>query len=84
MPNDKQHSVLFYNNVLTVKGVSQVVSISDKEAIFKIDGKTLNVRGSGLNVTRLDKDQGVVVLEVGALSSLTYRQGGLSFKGLFK
>ena len=82
--NETKHSVVFDNDVLTVKGVTQVVSISEKEAILKIDGKTLTVRGTGLNVTRLDKEQGVVVLEVATLSSLTYRQGGLSFKGLFK
>ena len=82
--NEKQHSLIFDNDVLTVKGVVQVVSISEKEAIFKLDGKTLTVRGSGLNLARLDKEQGVVVLEVKSLSGLTYRQGGMSFKGLFK
>ena len=61
-----------------------MVSISEKEAIFKLDGKTLNVRGNGLNLAKLDKEQGVVVLEVKSISSITYRQGGMSFKGLFK
>ena len=81
---EKQHSLIFDNNMLTVKGVTQVISISEREAVLKLDGKTLTIRGSGLNVTRLDKEQGVVALEVSSLSGLTYRQGGMSFKGLFK
>ena len=83
MPSDK-HSFTFDNNTLTVKGVQQVVEISEKEAIFKLENNTLTVKGSGLNVIRLDKEQGVVVLEVSALTSLMYRQGGLSIKGLFR
>lgn len=81
---EKQHSLLYENNLLTVRGVTKVVSISDKEAEFKLDKNTLFVRGSGLNVVKLDKEQGVVVLETGALNSLTYRNGGLGFKGLLR
>ena len=84
MPNDKQHSFSFDNNVLTVKGIAQVVEISEKEAIFKLENNTLTVKGTGLNVTRLDREQGVVVLDVTGLSALTYRQSGMSIKGLFR
>ena len=84
MPNEKQHSFSYDNNVLTVKGVAQVVGISEKEAIFKLESNTLTVKGSGINVTKLDREQGVVVLEVSTLSSLTYRQSGISIKGLFR
>lgn len=81
---EKQHSLTFDNNVLTVKGVTQVVGISEKEAHFKLPSNTLTVKGSGLNVVKLDKDQGIVVLETSALTSLTYRQSGLNVKGLFR
>ena len=82
---EKQHSLTFDNNVLTVKGVEQVVAIGEKEAVFKLADNTLTVKGSGLNVTKLDKEQGVVVLEVGTLSSITYRAQALSgIKGLFR
>ena len=84
MSSEKKHSFSFDNNVLTVKGVAQVVEISEKQAIFKLENNTLTVKGSGLNVTRLDREQGVVVLDVSTLSSLTYRQGGISLKGLFR
>ncbi|MCH5151576.1 MAG: hypothetical protein J1F65_02825 [Clostridiales bacterium] len=79
-----QHSLVYDNNTLTVRGVTQVVEISEKEAQFKLSHNTLFVKGGGLNVTKLDKEQGVVVLEVASLTSLTYRQSGISFKGLFR
>ena len=84
MPNEKQHSFSFDNNVLTVKGIVQVVEISEKQAIFKLENNTMTVKGSGLNVTRLDKEQGVVVLDVSTLSSLSLRQSGINLKGLFR
>ena len=84
MSDGKQHSFIFDNNTLTVKGVAQVVEISEKEAVFKLEHNTLTVKGSGLNVIKLDREQGVVVLEVSALTSLSYRQSGVSIKGLFR
>ena len=81
---DVKHSLVYDNNTLTVRGVTQVVEISEKEAQFKLTTNTLSVKGSGLNVTKLDKEQGVVVLEVASLTSLTYRQSGLGIKGLFR
>lgn len=81
---EKQHSLAYDNNILTIRGVTHVVSITDKEAEFKLDKNVLVVRGSGLNVTKLDKEQGVVVLETGALHSIAYRNGGFSFKGLLR
>lgn len=83
--SEKVHSLSFDNNTLTIKGVEQVVQISEKEAQFKLAESSLTVKGSGLNVVKLDKEQGVVVLEVGSLSQLTYRAHALSgIKGLFR
>ena len=83
--SEKVHSLVFDNHTLTVKGVEQVVGISEKEAVFKLSNNTLTVKGSGLNVTKLDKEQGVVVLEVGQLTSIAYRANALSgIKGLFR
>ena len=82
---EKVHSLTFDNHMLTIKGIEQVVAISDKEAVFKLSDNTLTVKGSGLNVTKLDKEQGVVVMEVGQLASMTYRAHALSgIKGLFR
>ena len=84
MPNEKQHSFNFDNNVLTVKGVAQVVEISEKQASLKLTNDTMTVKGNGLNIVKLDKEQGVVALEVSALSSISFRQSGVSLKGLFR
>ena len=82
---EKVHSLIFDNHSLTVKGVEQVVAINDKEATFKLSANTLAVKGNGLNVTKLDKEQGVVVLEVSSITSITYRASALSgIKGLFR
>ena len=82
---DKVHSLIFDNNTLTIKGIEQVVSIGEKEAQFKLSDNSLTIKGSGLNVTKLDKEQGVVVLEVGQLHSIAYRAHALSgIKGLFR
>ena len=83
--SEKTHGLIFDNKTLTVKGVEQVVAISDKEAQFKLADRTLTVKGSGLHVIKLDKEQGVVVLEVSQLTSITYRANALSgIKGLFR
>lgn len=82
---EQKHSLIFDNNTLTVKGVAQVVQISEKEATFKLADQTLTVKGNGLNVVKLDKEQGVVVLEVSSIQSITYRANALSgIKGLFR
>lgn len=82
---EKQHSLTFDNNMLTVKGVQQVVEISEKEAQFKLSDNSMTVKGSGINVTKLDKEQGVVILEVASIASITYRANALSgIKGLFR
>ena len=83
--SEKIHSLIFDNHTLTVKGVEQVVAISDKEAVFKLSDNTLTVKGAGLNVTKLDKEQGVVTLDVNQITSITYRAHALSgIKGLFR
>ena len=78
------YSLCAENNVLTVRGVKQVVEISEKEAQLKLFDNTLNIRGNGLNVIKLDKEQGVVVMEYVSPTSLAFRQGGMTLKGLFR
>lgn len=81
MQQSKQGFCFDGGNV-SVDGVDKVVQISDKECIFRLDGQTLVVRGVGLNVVKLDKEQGVVVLEVDKFVSATYRDNN-PLKGLF-
>ncbi len=80
----KPYSIVCENNLLTIKGVKQVVEISEKEAVLKLYENTLIVKGDGLNVIKLDKEQGVVVSEYKALSLLSFKQNGFSVKGLFR
>ncbi len=80
----KTHSLEYSNNVLTIKGVEKVVEISEKEAQLKLSENSIVVRGSGLNVIKLDREQGIVQLETQSLQSLTYRANGLNVKGLFR
>lgn len=81
---EKAHSLSFSNNVLVVNGVTQVVEISEKEAQLKLSKGMLIVKGTGLNVVKLDREQGIVQLETQSVQSLTYRQSGASLKGLFR
>ena len=79
-----QQYLAFDNNVLTIKGIKRVVEIGERQATFGLDGETLTVKGAGLNVVKLDREQGVVLLEVKTLASLAWRKGALSLKGLFR
>ena len=81
----RPHSLTYQNNLLTVTGVTQVVEVSESLAQLKLSEQTLTVRGTGLNIVKLDKAEGVVQLETQRVSQLTYRQGGSGgLKGLFK
>lgn len=77
-----KHEFSYDGKTISVAGVVKVVQISEKECMFKLDGTTLTIKGDGLNVTRLDKERGEVVMESDKLHSAVYR-GGASLKGLF-
>lgn len=72
------------NNSLTINGVSKVIEISEREAQLKLQGDVLVVKGDGLNLARLDKEQGVVAMDYSRLSSLSFKGGGAGLKGLFR
>jgi hypothetical protein len=80
---EKSHSLCFANNTLTINGVVQVVEVDEKEAHFKLEKCSLVIKGVGINIAKLDKDQGVVVLEVKSLASVVYKQTP-TLKGLFR
>lgn len=82
---DRAHSLSFCNNVLTVSGVASVVEISEKEAQLRLSHSVLTVKGVGLNVVKLDREQGSVVLEAQSVSQLAYRKVGFTgLKGIFR
>ena len=59
-------------------------NITLSEAQLKLAQNTLYVKGTGLNVVKLDREQGVVQMETKSLQSLTYRQNSLGVKGFFR
>lgn len=79
----KSHSLHFQDGTLTVTGVVQVVEVDEHDARLKLDGSTLCIKGNGLNIVKLDKDQGTLVLQVKTLNSATYKQT-VGIKGLFR
>lgn len=78
------YSLHVENNSLTVSGVTKVVEVTDREAQLKLSSTVLTVKGDGVNIIRLDNDKGAVALQYTRLSSLSFRSGGASLKGLFK
>ena len=81
----KPHGLTYQNNLLTISGVVQVVEVSASMAQLQLSQQTLVVRGSGINIVKLDKAEGVVHLETQRVQQITYRQGGgAGLKGLFK
>lgn len=82
---ERAHTLSYGSNLLTVCGVVSVVEISEREAQLKLSHSTLSIKGGGLNVVKLDREQGTVTLEVQSISQISYRAfalGGL--KGIFK
>ena len=77
------HSLCYEKDILTLRGVVQVVEVAEREGAFKLDNGTVVVKGSGLNIVKLDKEQGIVILETKSLSSIVYKQTP-SLKGLFR
>ena len=80
---EKSHSLCFANDTLTINGVVQVVEVDEKEAHFKLEECTLVIKGAGLNIAKLDKGQGGVILEVKSIANIVYKQTS-TLKGLFR
>lgn len=78
------YSIHCENNALTISGVTKVVEITEREAQLKLSSTLLVVKGDGINITRLDNDKGIVILQYTRVTSIAFRSGGVSLKGIFK
>ncbi|MGN1001521.1 MAG: sporulation protein YabP [Oscillospiraceae bacterium] len=58
---------------LSVSGVEEVESFDDTEIVMTTSGGSLIVRGSGLNISKLDLDRGEVSVQ-GLISDLSYQE----------
>lgn len=70
---------------LTVTAVTNIDEISDRQAVFSLDGQKLFVKGKGISAEKLDVSQGIAVLTFSQLDSISYnQQTKWTLKGLFK
>ncbi|MBQ9706991.1 MAG: hypothetical protein IJV78_03775 [Clostridia bacterium] len=80
----QQHSISYSASVLTLQGVTKVNQITPTEGIFTTEESTVVVKGTDLNIAKLDNQSGCVVLQVATLISITYRSKSAGLKGLFR
>lgn len=86
--NQKKPNMVTLNNrsQLNVSGVNDVDSFDDRCVVAYTDYGQLTVQGSELNITKLSKESGELILE-GTISSLIYTDNRPSeniFKRLFR
>lgn len=68
----RSHSIHIENRELvSITGVKDVGSFNESEVILLTDGGGLTVEGSDLHITKLDLDDGQIIIE-GQLSALEY------------
>lgn len=79
----RTHSIHIENReLMSITGVKDVGSFNDAEVILMTDGGGLTVEGEGLHITKLNLDEGQVVIE-GQLIALEYDDVPVEKPGLF-
>ena len=81
----KTHSVSIKDGA-TVTGVTQVISVGEKEVSLSVGQRTLTLSGSGFSAEKLSLEEGVIVIkgEVHALKYGTSTDAKGLLKKLFK
>lgn len=70
----RSHSVHMENrSLLTVSGVTDVGCFNEHEVALKTDAGDMNIAGECLHITRLDLDNGQVVIE-GEIGLIEYEE----------
>ncbi len=79
MKNERQntYSLLIENGTVEIKGITGVAHYSEKELCFVLNGGTLNIAGSGLNMESLNVEGGFALVK-GEVSSVKYKKGAIS------
>ena len=79
----RSHCIHMENReVLSITGVKDAASFNEDEVILITDGGGLSVAGVGLHITKLDLDDGHVVIE-GQISAIEYDDVPAAKTGLF-
>ncbi|MBQ3124102.1 MAG: sporulation protein YabP [Clostridia bacterium] len=83
----KEHTMTLINrSAMTLTGVLEVTSFTDSEIVLKTSCGDLLIRGSSLNIGKLNTDTGELVIS-GTVSLIKYSKGkdrGGVFEGLFR
>lgn len=83
----KRHTlVIDGNKKVSIRGVESVNSIFDKEVEVALSDRRLVIKGSGLNASKLNVEEGTLSIEGEEISSVNYYANSqkLSLKRLFK
>lgn len=83
----KRHTLVVDNNKkVSISGVESVNSIFEKEVEVTLAGHRLVIKGTGLNASKLNVEEGTLSVEGEEISSVNYYAKGqrLSLKRIFK
>lgn len=64
---------------ITLSGVTEVISLTDGEAIIDTDKGRLVIKGKGLSLSKLDREQGKMSMSSEFVGSLVYGAGKKPF-----
>lgn len=79
----RSHCVHIDNrNVMSITGVRDVPSFNDEEILLTTDCGDICIEGAGLHITRLDLDDGQVIIE-GEIIAFQYEDAPQAKSGLF-
>lgn len=87
---NKKHTLFIEDcTKLSINGIVNVESISDKEVEIKLPNGSLTIKGSNLNANKLSIEDGTIIIDCEAISSVNYSKGNapkekFKFSSLFK
>jgi len=81
---DKKHSLSVTDSGVTIGGVTDVVSVFEKEVVVNTVKGRLAVSGEKLNVKKLEVDEGLVVIEFSNIAAIKYGAKKTGLGNIFK
>jgi len=84
---NKRHTISIEDNKkIYLTGLVGVVSVFDKEIEILSSDKRLIIKGSGLTASKLNVDDGTMIIEGDSIFSINYlpKIKKITFKGIFK
>ena len=81
---DKKHSLAVTDGGITIGGVTDVVSVFEKEIVVNTVKGRVTVTGEKLNVKKLEVEEGLVVVECQAVGTIRYGVKKTGLGNIFK